>query len=191
MEAVILDGSRNGDAGLAPVLNQLTSELDRRGWSYHEYALRNMTLRFCKGCFGCWVQRPGLCLINDEANDLNGTIIRSDLLILSSRVTFGGYSSTLKRAVDRLIGLGSPFFMKIDGEVHHRKRYPQIPRFMALGLLGGPDEEAERVFRTLVSRNVINAHAPGHATGIFQEDWSREESLNVLNGLLMDLGVAP
>jgi hypothetical protein len=191
MEAVILDGSRDGDEGLAPILSHLSSELDRRGWSYHEYALRSMDLRFCRGCFGCWVQTPGLCLSNDDTNDLNATIIRSDLLVLSTRVTFGGYSSVLKRAVDGLIGLGSPLFMKIDGEIHHKKRYPRYPKILALGLLSDLDVESERTFRTLVARNALNAHVQGPAVGVFQESWSPSQTLETVNKLLADLGVAP
>jgi hypothetical protein len=191
MEAVILDGSRHGDEGLAPILGHLTSELDRRGWSYHEYALRSMDLRFCRGCFGCWVQNPGLCLINDDANDLDGMVIRSDLLVLTTRVTFGGYSSVLKRAVDRFIGLGSPLFMKVDGEIHHQKRYPRFPKILALGLLSDLDVESERTFRTLVARNAINARIQGPAVGIFQESWSPAQSMETMNKLLADLGVAP
>ena len=44
----------------------------------------------------------------------------------------------------------------MNGEVHHRPRYRRFPATAAVGVLREPDEEQERIFRTLVERNAIN-----------------------------------
>ena len=85
-----------------------------------------------------------------------------DLLVFLTHVTFGGYSSELKKAVDRLIPLLSPFFVKIGREIHHRPRYPRYPPILGVGLLPVPDQEKEKIFRTLVERNAVNYHSPFH-----------------------------
>ena len=86
-----------------------------------------MEIRPCIGCFGCWVQTPGECLIDDAARQIAPAIIGSDLVIYLTPVTFGGYSSELKKALDRCICLILPFFTKIDGEMHHKPRYDRYP----------------------------------------------------------------
>lgn len=57
--------------------------------------------------------------------------------------------------------------MKIEGEVHHKPRYERYPRLMGVGVLPQPDEESERIFTTLVSRNAINLHALAHERSPF------------------------
>ena len=45
-----------------------------------------------------------------------------DLVIYLTPVTFGGYSSELKRMVDHQIQNISPFFTSVQGEIHHQRR---------------------------------------------------------------------
>ena len=125
-----------------------------------------MQIAPCLGCFGCWQRTPGVCVIDDAGREVARLAARCDLLVFFTRITFGGYSSELKKAVDRLIPNISPFFTRVGGEVHHRLRYAGAPRLLAVGLAAGPDEEAEGIFRELVERNAINGRNPAHAAAI-------------------------
>ncbi len=118
------------------------------------------------GCFGCWVRSPGVCVIDDAGREVARLAARCDLLVFLTRLTFGGYSAELKKAVDRLIPNISPFFTKVRGEVHHRLRYAGAPRLLAVGLARQPDEEADGIFRTLLERNAVNMRSPAHAAVI-------------------------
>ena len=89
-------------------------------------------------------------------------LIGSDLTIYLTPITFGGYSSALKKAVDRAICLVSPFFTHIDGEVHHHARYAHYPALVGVGVLPAPHPDQEQIFRTMIGRNAINLHAPEH-----------------------------
>lgn len=86
-------------------------------------------------------------MIDDMGRDIARSFIRSDLAIFLSPVTFGGYSSELKKGLDRSIGLMMPFFTKIGGEVHHKARYKKYPSLMGIGVLSKKDEESERIFK--------------------------------------------
>ena len=172
MKAVILNGSENGDAALDGVHEIIVDELTNMAWEVEPLILHEMEIRHCVGCFGCWVQTPGVCVINDAGRDVAKAVIQSDLVIYLTPVTFGGYSSQLKKALDRSICLVTPFFTKVDGEIHHVPRYERYPRIMGVGVLPQADEESERVkdirriFTTLVGRNAINAHTPAHVGGV-------------------------
>ncbi len=112
----------------------------------------------CTGCFKCWTTTPGVCMnTKDAVNGISEKYIQSDLLILFSKVTYGGYSSDIKALLDRLIANISPFFTKIAGEMHHKKRYEDYPNLIALGY--GEMTEAERItFTELIRRNALNMH---------------------------------
>ena len=65
-------------------------------------------------------------------------VVTSDLMVYLTPVTFGGYSSMLKGMVDHLIQNVSPFFARLDGETHHRKRYKNNPDLLAVGWMEAP-----------------------------------------------------
>ena len=80
---------------------------------------------------------PGRRRTHDAGPDVARTFINSDVVYLLTPVTFGGYSSELKKALDRIIGLASPFFVRIDGEFHHKTRYERYPRLVVIGVVWG------------------------------------------------------
>jgi multimeric flavodoxin WrbA len=174
MKVVILNGSREGEDSLHNVKQTIVAELTGRQWVAEVFLLREMKIHHCVGDFACWVQTPGVCLIDDAARDVARAVIQSDLTVFLTPITFGGYSSELKKVLDRIICLVSPHFMKIKGEVHHQPRYERYPHLMAVGLLHQADEESEGIFRTLVTRNALNLHAPAHIAGVLLYGEERE-----------------
>ncbi len=165
MRATILDGSRKDDTTLNGVRQILAEELLAVGWEVQPFILHQIKIAYCLGCFECWTRTPGVCRIDDPARNITAAIIRSDLVVYLTPVTFGGYSSELKKALDRSIGLVSPFFASIDGEIHHQRRYARYPRLLGIGGLLHADAESERLFSGLVARNALNVHAPAYAAG--------------------------
>lgn len=162
MNAAILNGALSGDDYTDRVAMTLEHFLHTAGWTATNWTLRDEKIAYCLGCFECWTKTPGICRIDDTGCDVPASIIRSDLTIYLTPVTFGGYSSTLKKAVDRIICLISPFFARIDGEVHHAARYDRYPALVGIGVLAQPNPAQEQVFTKLVQRNAINMHAPAH-----------------------------
>jgi multimeric flavodoxin WrbA len=170
MKAIILNGSLNDNGVLEKIHELIWDELQSKNWDVEVCILRHMKITHCIGCFGCWVETPGTCLFKDGGIEVAKKVIKSDLAIFLTPITFGGYSSELKKAVDRLICLISPFFMRIEGEVHHKPRYERYPNLIGIGLHTNKDEESERIFSTLVKRNAINLHAPFHRSQIFLDN---------------------
>jgi len=188
MRALLLDGLLEADAS-SPVHEIIITELERAGWMVEAVILRDVEIADCLGCFGCWVRTPGVCVLDDAARDITRRMVQSDLTIYLTGVTFGGYSSELKKAVDRIICLLSPFFMRINGEVHHRPRYERYPRLVGVGVLSCPDEESERLFTTLVERNAINLHSPAHGAGVVLTDQGAEQMRERVRSILGKAGV--
>lgn len=166
MKALILDGSVGENNTIEVVHRMLVDELNRHGWKSQTYVGKDMNIAYCAGCFGCWIKTPGVCRIDDAAREVATTAIRSDLVILITPITFGGYSSEAKKLLDRMVPILSPFFTKVGGEIHHIKRYKKYPSLLAIGVLPKPDEIAEGIFTSLVSRNAINMQGPVYTSGV-------------------------
>ena len=159
MKAILLDGSQENDNTGERVRAALTAQLQTQGWDVEHFALCEQKIGNCAGDFFCWIRTPGVCNVNDDNRAIAAAAVASDLTIYLTPITFGGYSSTLKRMVDHQIQNVSPFFAKIEGETHHHKRYQKNPDLLAVGWMDAPDAQSEAVFRHLVQRNAINFHA--------------------------------
>jgi hypothetical protein len=187
MRALLLNGGHTGgpdEDAIATVESILRHRLVEHAFEVDAATLREASVAYCRGCFQCWTRTPGLCRTNDAARDLTRRFIRSELVVFLTPVTFGGYSSELKKMLDRSIGLVSPFFRRIDGETHHRRRYARYPALLGVGLLPGPDLEDEALFRALVRRNAINLHSPAQAADVFYHCDHPDEVARRLDGLV-------
>jgi multimeric flavodoxin WrbA len=181
MKTLILDGSHPDDRMAVRLNTILQKHLAARGWSVERIVLRQKKIGNCAGDFFCWVRTPGVCNVDDDNRDIAAKIVASDLLINLSPVTFGGYSSVLKRMQDHQIQNISPFFTTINAETHHQKRYQSYPRVLAIGWLNAPDPHVEAVFRHLVYRNSLNMYSDSSVCGIVYQDQEDDELMVFLN----------
>jgi len=166
MKAVILDGSQENDLTGQHVCTALTAELEVRGWDIEHVQLCETKIGNCAGDFFCWIRSPGLCNVNDANRLIAASVANCQLLVYLTPITFGGYSSNLKKMVDHQIQNVLPFFQQVNGETHHQKRYPAYPNFLAIGWMDQPDAQIESVFRHLTYRNAINFYAKRFVTGV-------------------------
>jgi multimeric flavodoxin WrbA len=132
--AVILDGASSGDEEFSPILSVLSQVLRADGARVETFALCEMKLAHCLGCFGCWVKTPGVCVEADAGRQIAKAVIQSGVAVFFTPVTFGGYSPELKKMVDRLVQIASPYFQMDHGEVHHPPRYAHRPRLIMVGV---------------------------------------------------------
>ncbi|MDJ0597448.1 MAG: NAD(P)H-dependent oxidoreductase [Crocosphaera sp.] len=163
---VLLDGRGTGDEDLSPVLDIIMNELEVSGAAAQLFPLREIKMGSCIGCFGCWLKTPGICLEPDAGRDMAQAVVQSDLTILFTPVTFGGYSSEIKKSQDRWLPLILPDFGIYHGEVHHLPRYSQYPRLVGIGIQRQPNKEEANLFKMLVGRNALNFYAPTYAAEV-------------------------
>jgi len=187
MKALILDGTKSNNDESTMIFDLILEELKKLNWEVVSIVLEDKNIDYCTGCFGCWVQTPGECVIKDFEENIVRDMVHSDLIIYLTPIMFGGYSSILKKALDRQIGRVLPYFMKIDGEVHHSKRYEKQQSLLSIGLLEKHDSEKEEVFKTLVARNAINMWSPFQRAIIYLKGGDVSEFSNNFNEALMEV----
>lgn len=160
MKIVILDGSSANDALAGRIRAEVLRQLAAQNHAVETFTLRERKIGNCAGDFFCWVRTPGTCMVDDDNRLIAAAIVHADLLVYLTPITFGGYSATLKQAVDHQIQNIAPFFAALNGETHHAKRYDRSPDFLVIGWQPAPNPAAEGIFRHLVWRNSLNFYAP-------------------------------
>ena len=132
MKITILNGSPATtalDAGLA----ELKQVLEAGGNLVTQFDLRDLSLRYCIGCWGCWVKTPGQCSNGDTTcQAIARAVINADFVLWAAPLKLGFPSSLLKMALDKHLPLIHPYTLVDHAEAHHRKRYAHYPR---IGLL--------------------------------------------------------
>jgi multimeric flavodoxin WrbA len=173
------------DDSFIPKINKLvTDELTKLESNGETIFLHEKDIKACLGCFKCWVQTPGICIIDDFGREVSKKVIQSSNLIYITPITYGGYSSELKKALDRTIGLISPFFRVYKDEIHHETRYDQYPNLIVIGTLPDENKEQEEIFSKLVKRNVLNNFAPlDSSTIIYHSDDDKTIREKIKNSL--------
>lgn len=158
MKITIMNG--NGDPqnqGFDAYVTRLTAALTAGGHTVTAFTLREMDIKFCTGCFGCWVKTPGECVVKDASHDVCRAVINSDFLLWAAPLRMGFPDAALKKMMDKSIPLIHPYFVVDHGEAHHRPRYEHYPR-VGLLLEKETDTDAEdlRIVGDTFSRTALN-----------------------------------
>jgi multimeric flavodoxin WrbA len=190
MNAIILNGSLKHQYHLISIQKILVEALGSVGWSVEPILLNEVKINSCIGCFKCWDTTPGLCIQKDEAQDILQKIIQSDLVIFLTPLTFGGYSSELKKIIERMLGLLQPGVIIIEGETHHLKRYERYPSLLAFGVTETQDDDEKQIFNTLIERHSLNFYPPKHRAEVFlagdEEGKIREKTKQIISEMELD-----
>ena len=138
-------------------LFQAKTTLESESHEVTQLDLRNLPLRYCVGCWGCWVKTPGECVNHDASLEMDRAIINADFILWAAPLKMGFPSELLKRALDKHLPLIHPYMEVDHGEAHHLLRYPRSPR---VGLLlekeSGTDESDLQIVSDIHCRTALN-----------------------------------
>jgi multimeric flavodoxin WrbA len=151
----------NGNPSPSPFdsyLTQVQTELENADHAVTRLDLRDLSLRYCIGCFGCWVKTPGECVSRDASLEMDRAIIQSDFTLWAAPLKMGFPSALLKMATDKFLPLIHPYMVVDHMEAHHLARYAHYPRF---GLLmekeAATDERDLHIVTEIYQRTALNA----------------------------------
>jgi multimeric flavodoxin WrbA len=158
MKITILNGNTDANnSAYEDYLRQLELRLEGRGHQVTALTLRELDLRYCTGCFGCWVKTPGECVTSDDGPRLRKAILDSDFTLWAAPLVMGFPSAKLKQAMDKSIPLLEPYFEVVHGEAHHKARYGHYPLF---GLLVQPEADTDagdlEIVENMYRRTALN-----------------------------------
>jgi multimeric flavodoxin WrbA len=156
MKITILNGNPQ-ESGFDTYLKQTQALLEEKGSQVTYILLRELPLKYCTGCWGCWVKTPGKCQSDSASQEMDKALINSDFVLWAAPMKMGYPSELLKMAMDKHLPLIHPYMEVVQNEAHHLKRYAKYPR---LGLLvekeALTDELDLKITTQLFQRTALN-----------------------------------
>ncbi|MHC1781187.1 MAG: NAD(P)H-dependent oxidoreductase [Anaerolineaceae bacterium] len=149
MKITILNGNPAGQtSAFDEYLSALQVELEGGGHLVTRLDLRDMDLKHCTGCWGCWVKTPGECVTRDDGAVMRRAVLQADVVLHASPLIMGYPSALTKKVMDKTIPIIHPYMAIVNSEFHHTARYDHYPR---LGLLVAREEGSDEADLSIVS----------------------------------------
>jgi FMN-dependent NADH-azoreductase len=122
MKILVVNGSPKGEHSSTMQLTR--AFLDGAGWQDAEIIdLSKADIKGCNGCFSCWQQTPGECVIDDDMTEFLQKIITADVVITSFPLYGCFFPGQLKCFMDRMLPLSLPFMDRSAENGGHPLRY--------------------------------------------------------------------
>jgi multimeric flavodoxin WrbA len=113
MKVLAINGSPHGAKGnTALILEPFLEGLADEGADVELVCTRDLDIKPCRGCFGCWLKTPGQCVQQDDLAGLLPKLRAADLWVLATPLYTDGPSAPLKNVMDRMMP-----FLRLDVEV--------------------------------------------------------------------------
>lgn len=110
---LLLNGSpRGGESGTLRLARAFAAGLadgEGEGAEYEEVTLAKARVSPCLGCFACWRQTPGTCVLHDDMDEIREKVKAADYIIESYPLYFFGMPSGMKAVTDRMLPLMKPY----------------------------------------------------------------------------------
>lgn len=137
MKILVVNGSPNGKKGNTNILQKaFVIGASEEGASVEEIFLNSKKIRPCLGCSACWVKTPGTCVQKDDQSEILEKIKWADTLVLATPLYVDGMTSQAKAFIDRLIPMGNPEFVLLDGHCRHPILGDRLTRFALISNCG-------------------------------------------------------
>lgn len=131
----------------------------RRGFEDHgaaaEYVpLEDVSVKACLACNCCNDKTFGKCVFQDDGDWIYSKLIRSDVIIFVSPVTYGSYSFKMKRVIDKLgLVMDRHYYVK-NGELV-KNNLTGKQRLYPVGLTDDPCGFEAEAFLRLAHENLV------------------------------------
>ena len=106
MQVTILLGSAKKKGNTSTVLSWVEEDLKSMGHDVERIYLNNKSIAGCLGCAKCREKADEIaCVQKDDALEIMGKMISSDVVLYASPIYFWGFSSQIKALIDRCYSL--------------------------------------------------------------------------------------
>lgn len=115
------------------------------------YQLCDYQIHQCKGCFSCWFQSPGKCVLQDDMQPLLAAYQSADVVCFGSPVYSWNMTALLKNFIDRLIPLKSPHMVSSNGRFDMADCQKRTQKYVAVSNCGFPGENNFSIIKAAFS----------------------------------------
>lgn len=144
MKIVAINGSPRGRASNTGVMvDAFLKGAQEAGAETMNVFLAEKNIKYCRGCYSCWTETPGRCVIQDDMAEVLSRVAGADVIVLASPLYFNNISGTLKVFMDRLAVTGNP---------HSPKSRSAAPKLVMISNCGFPDRSQFQVVSLWIKR---------------------------------------
>ena len=186
LDWVIFDATENKKNDGSSFENIVKNIMANDDYSYKYFNLRHMNITTCLSCASCAHRTPGKCVVKDDMPDIIRAIAISKGIILITPIVFGGYSSHLKKAVDKFTLIGLPLYEVKKGEMVHPMRYG-YKHLLGIGISQKNNLREEENFRLLVKSNASNMQCPYHKALILNSTYDSQKIENEISNMIKEV----
>ncbi len=142
MKITVFNGSPRGrKSNSHQIAEPLLEGARQAGAETEEVFLIEYDIKQCRGCFACWGQTPGECVIKDDMAELINLLLDSDYVGMATPVYGMFMTGLLKNFTDRFLPLATPHIRKNeDGTFYHEGRVKRFPQQFFIANSGFPGE---------------------------------------------------
>lgn len=141
MKFVAFNGSPSGqNSSTNCIITAFLNGAAHAGAETENYQLIDYQIDQCKGCFSCWFQTPGKCVIKDDMETLIHAYLSADVVCFGSPVFSWNMTALLKNFVDRLVPLKSPLITENNSNFDMADSIKRQQKYVAISNCGFPGE---------------------------------------------------
>lgn len=162
MKIVAINGSPKGDKSNTNIMVQaFLKGAANAGAKTLNIFLADNRIEHCKGCFSCWFDTRGKCIIKDDMEKILYLMQGADILVLATPLYFDNVSGLLKDFMDRLVVLGDPHMEKdLNGDTRHINSVStKVPKLLLMSNCGFPERSHFQVISHWIDRVAIHVHS--------------------------------
>lgn len=102
--------------------------------------LREYRIKYCQGCFGCWLQNKGQCVQQDDmTGELFAHFLEADLAVLATPIYHFNMNARMKSFLERTLPMMEPLFTDRGERAGHPFRAAKVPRIAVLSVCAFPE----------------------------------------------------
>lgn len=141
---------------------QIYELMKSKGLEVNYFSVVGLDVKPCYSCGACNTKTYGKCILKDDMEPILRKLIRTDRLVLVTPVTWGGYSSDIKKVFDRTSVLGDIHYYVKKGEMVKGTR-SNMKQIYAIGVKDDCSQEEKETFDRLLQENANIMNISGKA----------------------------
>lgn len=124
MKIVAINASPNGRDGNTNIMvNSFLKGAQEAGAETVNIFLAEKDIKHCKGCFSCWFNTPGKCVIEDDMAETLSLAEGSSIVVWATPIRYANITGMLKVFIERMLVLCNPYFeIAQNGQTRHPKK---------------------------------------------------------------------
>lgn len=126
-------------------------------------SLENMEVKPCISCGGCTYKTYGKCTVRDDGDIIFPKVLRSNVIISVSPITFGSYSFKMKRVLDKFSLIMDRHYFVENKELVKGGKLENKFKFFAIGDKENCIDEEIEAFQNLFHENLVITRGVGKA----------------------------